>query len=293
VGALRRYEHILLLSSHQWYVPILSTTLSLSLGLLLSVALLNNNPTVQEQAVKTPAHRSDTIFYSEFETGDLSEWETNQSCPWGVTVVTSPVRSGQHAAKFTVSDSDTNAKCPHVPTGNPRAQLVSRSLFHDGDNCYIGFSTFFPEDFPSTVDWFQVLEIYGPPFSGSPTMEFDVVGNRLAFSRDKTHNYDNPWTSSLPITKGTDWEDLVIHVNFSTDPSVGFVEIWSNGHKQTFKNGTQRLHYETLVPGVNWQERGYNSVFIGQYRSANAQLGAVTLYQDDVRVGPTYSSVAR
>ena len=231
------------------------------------------------------------VSVGDFETGDLSQWAENQSCPSGVTIVTSPVRSGTYAAKFTVADSDTNAKCPDVPTASPRAQLVSRDLFVEGDEYYIAFSTFFPADFPTPTDWFQVAEIYGPPFGGSPSMGFDLDGNRLVFERDPTHNYDRPWKASSDIAKGAAWEDIVAHVKFSTDPTVGFIEIWYNGVKQTFTNGKQRLYYDTLVPGVNWDGQSPNAVFMNQYRSSNSPLGTVTLYHDEVRVGTTYRSV--
>lgn len=237
-----------------------------------------------------PTDPGSRIFTESFESGNLDQWGY-QACPEGVTLVTEPVRAGSHSAKFTVSDGDTKSKCDDVPTDDPRAQLVSDSLFGEGDEYYIGFSTLFPADFPTPESWFQISEIYGPPFGGSPSMGVDMDGDRIAFSRDETHGYDSPWKSA-PIERGK-WNDIVLHIKFSPDASVGFVEIWHNGVQQTFEDGSKRLHYATLARGINWEPGGRNSLFMNQYRDGGSNLGTVTYYHDEVYVGKTYESVAR
>ncbi|HXV05798.1 MAG TPA: polysaccharide lyase [Solirubrobacterales bacterium] len=252
------------------------------------VAVFRSAGSASVAPAPTPA-----LWSGDFEAGNLSQWSLNQSCSEGVTVVNSPVRSGQYAAKFTVTDTSTSEYCPLVPTSSPRAQLVGPQMFTEGSDDYIGFSTFFPADFPTiSSGWMQVAEIYGPPFGGSPSIGIDVVGNRLALQRDPTHNWDTIWTSPTEISKGTAWEDIVLHVKFSTDPSVGFVELWLNGAQQTFKNGARRIYYDTLVPGVNWDGSSPNRVYLNQYRSSSPPRGAVTLYHDAARVGTSYASVA-
>ena len=227
------------------------------------------------------------IWVGNFETGDISQWALNQSCPGQPQIVTSPSRAGRYAAAFTVTDRSTIQYCPDVAVTNPNAHLNSPALFAPGDERYVGASFFFPAGFPQPPSWFQVFEIYGPPFGGSPTMEIDVEGDRLTFARDETHGYDMPWRSSTAI--GGRWEDVVLHVKMSTDPSVGFVELWHNGVRQTFDDGSKTLRYNTIVPSVNGG--GPNRIEAGQYRSKVA-MGTVTTYMDEVRIGPTYESVA-
>ena len=240
-----------------------------------------------------PGLRFDVLILTEptwvgdFETGGLSQWDYNQSCPDAVQTVDEPVRAGNYAASVTVTDTSIHLYCPEVATDNPTAHLNSPWLFYEGSDFYVGFSAFFPADFPVPPDWFQLAEIYGPPYGGSPTMEIDVVGNRLTFARDATHNYDMPWTSSTDIAKGTRWEDIVLHVKLSTDPAVGFVELWHNGFRQTFQDGSQTLRYRTIVPLING---GPNRLQLGQYRSS-APLGAVTIFYDQVKIGDSYESV--
>jgi hypothetical protein len=79
-------------------------------------------------------------------------------------------------------------------------------------------------------------------------------------------------------------------VKFSTDPSVGFVELWLNGVPQKFTNGSTRLYYDTLVPNVNWNGSTPNRLQLNQYRGPYA-LGTVTLYHAAAKVGSTYASV--
>jgi hypothetical protein len=227
----------------------------------------------------------------DFETGDLSQWPSIQACPGDVAVVTSPVRAGRYAARFTVRDESVTANCPAVPTSGTRASLASPRLFGPGDDAYIGFSSYFPAGFPAiTTGWLQVAEVYGPPYNGPPSIGLAVNGNRLVLTRDNTHNVDAVWTSLTGVAKGTGWEDIVLHVKFSTDPSVGFVELWHNGQRQRFTDGTQTLHYSTIVPGVNGG--GPNSLFLNQYRSKIPARGAVTLYHDEGKVGSSYAAVA-
>jgi hypothetical protein len=231
------------------------------------------------------------VWSGDFETGDLSQWPDLQACPGDVAVVSSPVRAGRYAARFTVRDESVTANCPAVPTSGTRASLTSPRLFGPGDDADIGVSTYFPAGFPAiTSGWLQVAEVYGPPYNGSPTIGLAVNGNRLVLTRDATHNVDAAWTSLADVAKGTGWEDIVLHVKFSTDPSVGFVELWHNGQRQRFTDGAQTLHYSTIVPGINGG--GPNSLFLNQYRSKSPARGAVTLYHDQAKVGSSYGEVA-
>jgi Polysaccharide lyase len=240
----------------------------------------------------TPPKPDEPIWSADFETGDLSQGAMNQSCPDGVAVVNELARQGHYAARFTVSDQSTRARCPAVPNGDPRAQLISPELFREGDDRYIGFSTFFPADFPTiSKGWMQVAEIYGPPFAGAPSIGIFVEGDRLVLSRDQAHHWDDVWESTTPIAKGTQWEDIVLHVKFSTDPTIGFVELWHDGVQQKFVDGSSRIYYATLVPGITWNGSP-NRFILNQYRSSSPELGPVTLYHDAAKVGKSYASVA-
>jgi hypothetical protein len=246
-------------------------------------------PLAPKSPAPTPAPSSPLVWSGDFSTGDLSQWGYVQDCPGSIKVVPNPAGSG-NVAQFSVSDQDIHTNCPLLQPGtNPNAFLASRQLFHNGDDMYISLSEYFPVGFPSTTNWFQVAELYGQPYGGSPPLGIDVAGNNLVLSRDATHGYDTPWKT--PIQQGV-WQNLVLHVKFSPDPAVGFVEIWDNGVQQTFSDGTQRLMMDTLIPGINWNSpNGTNALFLDQYRSGSASMGTVTEYAGPTKVGTTFASV--
>jgi hypothetical protein len=192
----------------------------------------------------------------------------------------------------------------------------------------------------------QVFEVYGPPFGGSPPLGIDVLGNgtgmyvglcrwtgriaavfmaesqtgggnRLTLSRDKSHNFDHPWVASTDIAPNS-WQDVVVHVKFSANPSVGFVELWHQGVPQQFQTcaesgnapsatsgpctlqSSTRLYYATLVPGNNCTDDGTvctNTIYLDQYRNGGPEngvpfipLGNVTIFHGPATVAKTYAA---
>jgi hypothetical protein len=233
--------------------------------------------------------------------GTLSGWGYVQGCPGpsppkGVTVVGSPVHRGwRHSLRFRVSGDSVSANCPILGSaGNPNANLISPPLFRPGDDVYIGFSVYFPPNFPSICTPFvpgcfmQVAEVYGQPFRGSAPVAVQVIGNQLALG---THAYGTIWRSPTAIRRGT-WEDIVLHVRFSTQRSGGFVALWLNRRQRRFGNGDYRFHEATLLPGVTWDGVHANTLDLQQYRGPHPSLGTVDLYETGAKVGTTYAAAA-
>jgi hypothetical protein len=257
---------------------------------------------IANQRVSTRATASSALVWNgDLSTGTFSQYGMVQACNGpspvaGATVVSSPVHPGfTHSAALTVSDQSVTANCPQLGSyGHPNANILSPGLFSPGNDDYVGFSTLFPASFPSNVCtpyvpgcWMQIMELYGPPYGGSAPVALDVWGNHLEMW---THN-GTIWRAAQNITKGT-WQDIVVHVHFSTSATTGFVELWYQGVPQTFTNGKTRYYEATLQSGVNWNGRAANSVFLDQYRGANPAMGTVTLYSSGAKVGTTYASAA-
>jgi hypothetical protein len=196
--------------------------------------------------------------------------------------------------QFTVSDQSVNANCPILgsPT-HPNANAISKPLFTPGNNDYIGWSTLFPTGFPSICTpavsgcFMQIMEIYGMPFAGSSPVSMMVSGRSLFLN---TRVAGNIWTS--PQIQYGAWNDFVLHVNFSTNPTLGYIELWYKGQPQTFKNGSTRFYEATLQPGVNWDGTHPDTLYLQQYRGANPPMGTLTLYHTGAKVGTTYASAA-
>lgn len=233
---------------------------------------------------------------------NLWGWGYVQACrgpepPAGVTVVGSPVHPGwRHSLRLTISERSVHANCPSLGSpGSPNAGAMTPGLFKPGDNDYIGFSTFFPIGFPKVcTPWvrgcfMQVAEIYGQPFRGSSPIGIEVIGSRLVL---QTNTSGTVWTAPTNIPYGFSWEDIVLHVKFSTRRRVGFVELWLNGRKQRFSNGSTRFHEATLQPGVNWDGRHPDYVDLDQYRGPVPALGTTVLYHTGVKVATSYAAAA-
>jgi len=256
-------------------------------------------------AVKAPPAKAPVapslIWNGDLSVGDTSQYSYVQQCtgsnpPKGVTVVSSPVHPGYaYSSRFTVSDHSVTANCPILGSaGHPNANAQSPGLFMPGDDAYVGFSTYFPSSFPNNVCtpwvpmcWMQIMEIYGQPYGGVPPIAMYVIGDRLALD-------DSPspiWTSSRNITKDA-WQDVVLHVSFSADPHVGYVELWLDGAQQTFANGKTRYYQATLKPGDNWDGIHANRLYLDQYRGPRPAMGTVTLYHGAAKVAQTYAQAA-
>lgn len=260
------------------------------------------NRTVNSRSSTTFSGMSTGLVWNgDLSTANLSQYGSVQACKGpsptaGVTLVNSPVHPGySFSSAFNVSDQSITANCPQLgSSGHPNANIQSPGIFYPGDNYYVGFSTLFPSTFPSNICtpyvsgcWMQIMEIYGAPYGGSSPVAFDVWGNKLELW---TH-YGTIWTAPTNIVKGA-WQDLVVHVNFSTNPSVGYVELWWNGHPQVFNNGSTRYYEATLQVGVNTNGTSPDRLYLDQYRGANPARSTVTLYHSAAKVGTTYASAA-
>jgi len=223
----------------------------------------------------------EVLWSGDFETGGLSQWQwVLAESADRLRTVTSPVRQGSYAARFTTRDSD------HPDSANPRAQLNSAPMHREGDERYIGWSTYFPSDFPSIPSgaWFVFFQFHGEPYSGSPRLGFGVSPDgRIELRRDDVYNYDRVW--SQPQQRGR-WTDFTVRVKWSKDPSVGFVELWVDGARQTFSNGQTRLAMATTQSDQTGVEH-----IATNYRKRGAIPGEVTLLHDAVKVGTSYATV--
>ena len=248
----------------------------------------SQNPS-SSQTGPAPGPSSSLVWNGDLSTNSFSQYSWLWACPGDVTMAPSVTYKGQPSAKFTVTDTSTASYCPgHVFTHNPAATLLSPNLFGNGDDRYMSFATMFPAGFPYITNWLQVGEIFGPPYGGSPTIGIDVERNQLGLWRDGSHNFDNPWHTTVQIGQ---WMNVTLHVKFSTNPSVGFVEVWLNGVAQHFTNGSTRLYYATLLTGDNWNGSTKNVLYLDQYRGLFPSLGAVSIYHAAAKIGLTLASV--
>ena len=214
------------------------------------------------------------LWAGDFETGALSQWtsqgQVQAAAVDRIRVVSDLVRQGRFAARFEVRDGDNK--------GGERAELA-RTGFKEkpGSEYWYGWSTFFATDFPGGEGWQEIIQWKGDD-SGSPPLTVDVDNNVLKLQagpqlRDRTPLW------KTPLQRGR-WLDFVVHVKWSPDPRVGFVEMWFNGQKVL-----ERRFLNTMYPGEE------NYLKQGLYRSSDIS-GPSVLWHDAMRVGTSFDSVA-
>lgn len=172
------------------------------------------------------------LFVGNVDGGDFCQWATVQNkvankpaCSYDQAFHGMRVEreSATHktAARFEVRDGD-------VPEfgGDERAELRAPGVVdvREGDERWYEVQFRFPSSFQNPTSWFVVLQWHaggGPPplaLEVSPAGTLDLVNNRG----------EAPKKTIGPVRKGS-WVKYVLHVKFSTDPAVGFAEVYEDG----------------------------------------------------------------
>jgi hypothetical protein len=148
---------------------------------------------------------------------------------------------GSNYASFRADDGDV---FPLTPTDNPRASLVSPRILYPDTERWLSWSTRFPTGFPVIPlgGWLVFWQYHGPPYTGSPSTGFGVEGSTMVLQRNQSYNYDRVWSKALVHDT---WYRFVMHIGLAQD-ETGYIELWVNGIKQAFLNGTQRLYMRTI-----------------------------------------------
>ncbi|QRK12535.1 heparin lyase I family protein [Archangium violaceum] len=161
------------------------------------------------------------VWKGDFETGNLSQWDREQSVSSSrLLVVNSPVREGRYALKVTVRKGDD----PINASGN-RNEVLYLGREEPGSEYFYKWSTLFPSSFPRSSKWALFTQWHHDGNGGSPPIEFYVVDDQLRL-RVGGSSGKIVWTSPL---RREHWNDFVLHVKWSPDPKVGFVELYHDG----------------------------------------------------------------
>lgn len=175
---------------------------------------------------------AEVLWRGDVETGTLSQFSggPNQS---KVTVVRAPVRDGNYAARMLLLNENV------WPNGLRRVEVgytPPKASFENSER-YYAFSVRTDTDVPLVPTIDNTLAY----FESSPTykqvMALTTTGGKVSFVTrlpNKVH-----WTG--PFAPGT-WLDVVLHVKWSADPTVGFVELWVDGERVLPKTLVQTMY---------------------------------------------------
>ena len=192
------------------------------------------------------------------------------------------VRQGRYAARFEVRPGDNNVagsgtgERTHVYIGTATTDSV------EGREQYWAWSTYIPPDFTAPMGgWNSFVGFHHTGTTGGGNIAFSVNDMSRIMFLARGGAFDNPIRKDYtlaPLTKGR-WYDFVLHIKWSSDPSVGFVEVWLNGSRVVPKTITPTLY---VGQGVYLK--------MGYYRAAYDQT--TVIYHDGMRRGSTYEEVA-
>jgi hypothetical protein len=233
-------------------------------------------------------------FRGDFETGDFSQWPSVQNVFHNdpgpeydgtgtyYSAYIAPGHIGLRSARFEVRNGD-------IPFGSSERSEVGGPLHasagNTGDEKWFQWSIKFDQQYPTThsvSSWAVVSQFHNESLTGSPPIDWagDLTGQRqgLRITPQTSPGVLNGfprilWTT--PYDKGN-WHTIRLHIKFHTDPTIGFVELWWDGIRQTFTGGpnigSNRTYIQTLVPG------GGGTYFKqGYYRQAT-NIGTGVIY---------------
>lgn len=142
-------------------------------------------------------------------------------------------------------------------------------------------------------DWFQVAEIYGPPFAGPPTMgvaiNSDAGTPRFIFDKQNRFTYPTrrPWLGPAVVFDKP--HEIILHVQLSADRLTGLVEIWFDRQRQAFIDGSYTIIYQT-VDSPNAQ--GPQRLILDQYGPSNVYAsGPYTIFHGPPVFGTALADV--
>lgn len=220
------------------------------------------------------------VFKGNFESGNLSGWVPGAARKDSIQIVTSPVRDGKYAVKFTIHPGDV------VDNGH-RSELTCNEKFPVGSEFFYRFSFMVPTDYAESDLWQILTQFHDQP-------DFQKGENWTTYTIDRSlHKLPPP--VSLSYSKGIatikiydqkkgyrkvattkikkgQWVDLVYHVKWSLGQD-GFIEVFRNG--KNISNGK--------VFGPNVYNSSGNYLKIGFYRDKNITT-TNAIYFDEVYI---------
>lgn len=171
------------------------------------------------------------LWSGDVETGDLSQFlET----PWNTVggpppkIVQDPVRSGRYAVELALDGRtapDDGICCGSRNEIEPRFRDMV-----EGEDLWFAFSTYLDANFPTYYPEWQVIMQFKQNFDGSPPLELSVADREFRIEGGYGHP-DGSRQFIEPVGNADTgrWIDWIMHVKFSPDPAVGYVEVWRDG----------------------------------------------------------------
>ena len=188
----------------------------------LSLALVLSSATTVSRAA------AQVVWRGDFETGDTSQFDSELNGEVGgvryIVVGTDPVAEGTYAAQISLHDD------ARWSNGLRRVELhhsPGAARTAEGDELYFAWSFFLPETLPT--DPGQTIGYWESNRSYQSLMAFELSGEDLLFTTRRPA-YARQWDGAGAATTG-EWHRIAMHILWSTDETVGRVDVWFDGEQ--------------------------------------------------------------
>ncbi|MGY1495209.1 heparin lyase I family protein [Streptomyces sp. QTS52] len=170
----------------------------------------------------------------------------------------------------------------HKPAGSNRCESRGITVsgdeytFTNGSTHYLGWAS----KLSSTVDNNAIFQwkSYGDHQQNWPVVLKMISGRLTMIQRQPDGTVHTIW--STPVSAGA-WNRVAVGLHLSDETLGGWVELWFNGTKQTFSNGTQR-----------WNCRTFDSENHPKWGVYGAEPSSMDHYVDALKIGTSYADVA-
>jgi hypothetical protein len=206
-----------------------------------------------------------------------------------VQEVSSPVAQGHSAYKLTVQDGDDayGERC-ELGQGNPGRSGFP--LFNEGDERWISFQVYLPDDYPiETPNWNVMFQIHQQGDGGCPPISLNVEDGQFKLYNSATAAYvlDTTEKWHAPAQRNR-WAKFTLHIKNSTDDNVGFVEMFGDLDGGGYKTLMPKTFMHTMTIAKNGSTM-VNHARVGIYRNPRIQ-GTASIYFDGFTIATDQAS---
>jgi hypothetical protein len=215
------------------------------------------------------------LWRVDYESGDLRQWDGGQQAAEGrIAVVRDPVEQGRYAARF---EARQNEFTGGDTTSNRSEVLLTRYRDRPGDERWYRWFTLVPEDFPDDQpEAFASIMQWKRDDSQNPLpLGFGIRGHDLRISSSGTR-----YMGRIEFGR---WHEFLVHVKWSTDPDVGFLEVWLDGDRILEKTKLQNVFADASGAPIG------HYVKQGLYKSND--LPTAHVFHDGMLIGASRGSV--
>jgi hypothetical protein len=222
------------------------------------------------------------VWYADPANPILEEWANIAAEPGRITRMPFASMPNGRAYSSEIRNGDNPGgygERAEIGQGNPTRLGLEDRLFNRGQERWIAFPFVLGSDFPIyTNSWYVIAQIKQLGGMGTPILSIgsNQHGGVALFNSDTNHTSSGNITRWSGTWKRGQLDKVVLHVKFSPDPDVGFVELFGDFDGSGVKLLMGKTYMSTMkqILGVAVKDHAR----IGQYRNSMPESGTSHVY---------------